>query len=76
MRMAVARQSGGVAVASSLVGVTAELPVVGPPAVGRFDDPAQPEAQRLTLDIGQFGAAALDLELVDADGKEPVPYRG
>src|SRR4029453_6359519 len=64
MRMAVARRRGA-----------AELPVVGPPGVGRFDDPARPEAQRLTLDIGQLGAAALDLELVDADGKGPVAYR-
>jgi len=27
-------------------------------------------------DTWQLGAAALDLELVDARGTEPIPYRG
>lgn len=73
------RNDGGetersVAVAGSSVGVAAELAVVRPPGVGRFDDPSQTEPQRLLLDARQLGAAALDLELVDARAAEPVSH--
>jgi hypothetical protein len=48
------------------VGVAAELPVVRRPGVGCFDDPAQPESQRLLLDARDLGTPELDLVLVDA----------
>ena len=62
------------AVAGSPVGVAAKLPVVGSPGVGGFDDPAPPEPQRLTFDARDLGAAALELELVEAGGTQPVPH--
>jgi hypothetical protein len=58
----------GLSVAVASVGAATELPVVRPPGVGGFDDPAEPEAQRLLLHPGDLGAASLDLELVDALG--------
>ena len=36
---------GGVAVSDAAVGAAAELPVVRPPRVRGFDDPAQPERE-------------------------------
>jgi hypothetical protein len=55
---------GSVAVVGAAVGVAAELPVVGPPGVGGFDDSAHPESEGLFA--GLFGAAALDVEVVEA----------
>lgn len=56
-------------------------------ALARLDAPSQvPELSWDAVDIHramvklplrqQLGATALDLELVDADGTEPVPHRG
>ena len=65
-----------VAMAWAAVGVAAELPVVRPPGVGGLYDPSEPEAQRLPLDARHLGAAALDLDPVDAGDAEPVPHCG
>ena len=59
-------------VADFAVGAAAELPVVRPPCVGRFDDPAQPEREPVRGARGWFGAAALDVELDEAAGVELV----
>ena len=64
----------GVAVAVLAVGVSAELPVVRQPRVGRFDDPTKPERDRFrprvtglaaTLDdvIGESGSGELSSDL-------------
>lgn len=55
------------------VGVAAELSVVRQPRVRRFDDPPLPEPHRLVL-AWFFGAAALDVEIVEAEGCEARAY--
>src|SRR4051794_6939850 len=56
------------------VGVSAELPVVRPPAIGGLDDPTQPEGERLLrYPRATFRAAPLDLEVGEVTGDEPVP---
>lgn len=49
-------------VSASAVGVSAELAVVGPPDVGGFDDPAEPEGEPVGLARFWFGASFLDVE--------------
>jgi hypothetical protein len=67
---------GVVAVVGSPVDVAAELAVVGPPGVGSFDDPAQPEADGWFL-AELLAASGLDDEVVEAvDGGEPAAYDG
>ena len=66
---------GGVAVAAAAVGVAAELPVVRPPRVGGFDDPAQPEPDRLLAHAGDLGAAELDVEVGHPERFESAAHR-
>ncbi len=47
----------GVSLAALAVGVAAELAVVRQPAVGGFDDPAQPERDRLGSSVAGLAAA-------------------
>ena len=60
----------GVAVTVASVGAATELAVVRPPGVGRFNDPAKAEVQRLLLHARDRGPSALDLELVKASVSE------
>jgi hypothetical protein len=62
----------GVAASGASVGVAAELAVVRPPGVRRFDDPPQPESERLRFHARDLGAAPLDSEVVDAGAAETV----
>ena len=66
----------GVAVAVSAVGVAAELAVVGPPGVGGFDDPAQPESEPMRLSRCWVCASSLDVELPESVGVELMPDLG
>lgn len=75
MRMVVASQSVGVLVRVRRLGVSAELPVVGPPRVGGFDNPSESEVERLFLS-GVLVPCRLDHVIVDPEAGEPVPdYR-
>ena len=48
------------------VGVALELAVVGPPGVGGFDDPSQPEGEAVWGAGFGFGASFLDIEIDQA----------
>lgn len=50
-------------VALATVGGTSELAVVGPPGVGRLDDPPQTESETVRLTGLGFGAAPLNVEI-------------
>lgn len=60
----------GVAVADLAVGLATQLPVVREPAVGGFDDPAQPERDRLWSSVAGL-AAALD-DMIGQSGSDEL----